>query len=134
MIIINDLPQDMRKMAMLKFYVLRIQNDDLIKISRDSELIDKIIYQGFEEIFVNKKVKTQKTKNDKPTKKKLKSKKKKQDEDEDKNAEYDQDKREIAVNSTIEELNLKLYGLIVPMAGNFLPDFFDMIKLMTLRN
>jgi hypothetical protein len=131
MIIINDLPEDMRKMAMLKFYVLRIQNDDLIKISRDSEFIDKIIYQGFEEIFVNKKVKTQKIKSEKSNKKKLKSKKKKQDED--KNAEYDQDKRDIAVNSTIEELNIKLYGLIVPMAGNFLPDFFDMIKLMTLR-
>lgn len=120
----------MRKMAMLKFYVLRIQNDDLIKISRDTELIDKIISQGFEELFANKKTKPQKIKHDKPSRKRSKSKKKKIN---DVNTENDLDERDIAVNATLEALNIKLYGLIVPKAGNFLPDFFDMIKLMTFK-
>ena len=41
--------------------------------------------------------------------------------------------QEIAVNFALQELNQKLYGLIVPKSGNFLPDFFDMLKLMTLK-
>lgn len=43
-------------------------------------------------------------------------------------------KKERAVRDTLEELDNKLYGLIIPKSGNFIPDFFNMIKLMVLTN
>lgn len=122
----------MRDLAMLKYYVLRIQNDDLLKLRRNKEIIDNIISQGFDEMFNSKKVKVHKPKSERGSRsRRHRSRKKKQEEKE--NEDEELTPKEIAVNYALEEINNKLYGLIAPKAGNFLPDFFDMLKLMTFK-
>ena len=37
------------------------------------------------------------------------------------------------IGSVLQMLDNKLFGLIVPESGNFLPDFYSMLKLMTLK-
>lgn len=122
----------MKELAMLKCNVLRIQNDDLLKLQRNTETIDKIITQGFDEMFNNKRTKPHKPKSERSSRsRKHRSRKKKQEEKE--NEDEELTPKEIAVNYALEEINNKLFGLIAPKAGNFLPDFFDMIKLMTFK-
>lgn len=121
----------MKYYALLKYYLLRIKNDDLNKFHKDQTYLDSIISSGFDEILCSKVIKPIKNKNDiKDKRKRSKNRKKKADEKNEETPEY---KIETALNYAIERLSIKLYGLIVPVSGDFLPDFFDMIKLMTLK-
>lgn len=119
--ITNELPTDLKRLALLKFYIQKIYSDDIKKIERNKDFIDNLINKGFEDIFKSKKTRS--------------AKKRKREKDED----IDEDKesigkKELAVKLTLEELDKKLYGLIVPKSGNFIPDFFDMIRLMVSTN
>lgn len=132
-IIINDLPRSLKTLAMFKFYIWKLQNDDLTKFKRDPEIVDRIVSAGFEDLFSVKKNKNvAKPKAVKATKNRAGSKNSKK-RIEIKESDEGLSKEEKAVKETMDALNVKLYGLIVPKAGNFLPDFFDMIKLMTLK-
>jgi len=43
---------------MLKYHLLRIQNDDLSKMSNYPEYIETITAKGFEELFLSKKTRS----------------------------------------------------------------------------
>lgn len=76
-----------------------------------------------------KKSKNLKVKHDKVVKKRSKSKSKK---DDDKSL-NDKTGRIAKINAYLSQFDKKLYGLIVPESGNFIPDFLSMLKLMTLK-
>jgi len=111
---------------MLKYHLLRIQNDDLSKMSKDPEYIETITAKGFEELFLSKKTRSARKRESRSRSRKNRKKNKKE--------ELDIDIKEMAVKSTLEQLDHKLYGLIIPKAGDLLPKFFDMIKLMVKTN
>lgn len=115
---------------MLKYHILRIHNDDLLKLFKDEEYIDKIISQGFDDIFNTKKKNRKHSARSKSVRRKVRHKKAKNEEED---FERQNSKEQIIAN-TLEMIDKKLYGLIVPLSGNFLPEFFDMLKLMTLKD
>ena len=52
-------------MAVLKYHILKLHNDDLKKLERDENMLDTMIKQGFRDLFAPPKPKPQKPKNDK---------------------------------------------------------------------
>jgi len=131
MSIIKELPKNMIKMAILKYYVLKIFSDDIRSVERDSQFIDTKVKEGFERLFSASKTKKKPQRNERPSRRRLKVETKKLVS---KESEVDDSKDKDSDDSIIDQLDKKLYGLIVPRAGNFLPDFFEMIKLMTMLN
>jgi hypothetical protein len=116
----------MSKMAVLKYHLVHLQSDDLLRLEKDTSLVDTMVKDGFEELFSS--AKPRKLKNEK-VKKKFKAESKRSIP----RVNGDLEKEIGVLEETIEEIDKKLYGLIVPKGGDFLPDFFDMIKLMTLK-
>lgn len=124
--IISELPSKMHRMAILKSRLVHLQSDDLLRLERDSSLVDTMVKNGFEELFSNAKPK--KLKNEKVRRKPRPESKKGIP-----RVNEDLEKEKVCLKETIEEIDKKLYGLIVPKSGDFLPEFFDMIKLMTFK-
>ena len=78
--ITNELSPDMKYYALLKYYLLRVKNDDLNKFHKDETYLDTIISAGFEEILNSKVIKPIKNKNEgRERRKRSKNRKKKND-------------------------------------------------------
>lgn len=58
--ITSVLPKNMKRMAILKFYIQKIESDDIMKIERNKDLIDNLIKKGYEEIFKSKQTRSAK--------------------------------------------------------------------------
>ncbi|CAI2370291.1 unnamed protein product [Moneuplotes crassus] len=119
--IIDELPPKMKNLAVLKYHLLRIKNDDLLQFDRDKEYVDKTVQKGFEEIFA-----TRKTKSSIRNSSSRQRNRKKQEY----NFQIKLNEKQVIVHATLKRLDEKLYGLLVPQAGNFMPSFFEMIRLM----
>lgn len=121
MSIIKGLPEKMKSLAVLKYHCLRIQSDDLTKHEKDAQHVEDTVQKGFEELFASKKTRAERKKEI------IKLKKQKR---QGAKEERSMTKKELVVYQTLEKLDEKLFGLLVPQAGNFLPDFFEMVRLM----